>query len=99
MVFNRLVAGFGFGILFPMFCDRNVYLLIATSFLRPHLKFRMEQSKRHKDIAIRTDQLDSYLKDVFKSGLFFFLAAPFVFYRVYYKGEDIYGQTGQEEPD
>ena len=56
-------------------------------------------SKRHKDIAIRTDQLDSYLKDVFKSGLFFFLAAPFVFYRVYYKGEDIYGQTGQEEPD
>ena len=59
----------------------------------------MEQSQRHKDLAIRTDHLDAYLKDVFKSGLFFFLAAPFIFYRVYWLKEDIFNVYGNNSND
>ena len=55
MVFNRLASGFIAGLTFPMICNENVYLVIATSFLRPHLKYRMEAEKRNKNLAVRTD--------------------------------------------
>lgn len=72
-----------------MICNENVYLLIATSFLRPHLKYRMEAEKRNKNLAIRTDELDAYLKDIFKSAIFFFIVIGPVVYKTYIKNEEI----------
>ena len=90
MVFYGLAAGLVFGVTFPMYCDEYIYLFMASTFLRPHLKFKMEQEKRHKDLAIRVDHIDAYTRDIFKSFLFFTLAAPFIFYRVYWKREDLF---------
>ena len=54
MVFYGLAAGVVFGITFPMTCNEDIYLLLASSFLRPHLKWRIERAKQHKDLAIST---------------------------------------------
>ena len=89
MVFYRLASGLLAGLTFPMICNENVYLVIATSFLRPHLKYRMEAEKRSKNLAVRTDELDAYLKDIFKSALFFFIVIGPVLYKTYIKKEEI----------
>jgi hypothetical protein len=89
MVVYRLAAGLVAGLTIPLVCHENVYLVIATSFLRPHLKYRMDAEKRNKNLAIRTDELDGYLKDIFKSALFFFVIIGPVVYKTYVKGEDI----------
>lgn len=91
MVFNRLMAGFLAGITIPIVCHEQIYMVIATSFLRPHLKYRMDAEKRNKNLAVRTDELDSYLKDIFKSGVFFFLVIGPVLYQIYIKGNDLEG--------
>lgn len=87
MVFYRLASGLAAGLTIPMVCNENVYLVIATSFLRPHLKYRMDAEKRNKNLAVRTDELDAYLKDIFKSGIFFFIVIGPVLYKTYVKGE------------
>ena len=88
MVFYRLAAGFVFGVTFPMVCNESVYMLLATSFLRPHLKYRMNLATLDKDAALPSQFLDEYLADMFKSTVFFFFAAPMMMYKVYVKGED-----------
>lgn len=75
-----------------MVCDETIYMFLASSFLRPHLKYRQQQANRHKDLAISTDDLDRYMKDVFKSALFFVLASPWVFYKVYWEKTDIFDE-------
>jgi hypothetical protein len=87
MVFYRLASGLLAGLTIPVVCNENVYLVIATSFLRPHLKYRMDAEKRNKNLAVRTDELDAYLKDIFKSALFFLIVIGPVLYKVYVKGE------------
>lgn len=89
MVFNRLAAGFLCGVAFPMICHETIYMFLASSFLRPHLVYRQQQQHRHKDLAVSTDDLDRYLKDIFKSALFFVLASPWVFYKVYWQKVDV----------
>ena len=89
MVFYGLASGLLFGFSFPMICDEQIYLFLAATFLRPHLKFKLQQEKRHKDLALRADHLDAYTKDIFKSLLFFTLSAPFVFHKVYWKREGL----------
>jgi len=42
-------------------------------------------------LAVRTDELDAYLKDIFKSGVFFFLVIGPVLYQIYFKGTDLEG--------
>ena len=61
-------------------------MTIATSFLRPHMKYRMEAAKRHKNVAIKSESLDSYLYDVVTSAAFFFVMIGPVCYRTYVKG-------------
>ena len=97
MVFYRLASGLLAGLTIPVVCNENVYLVIATSFLRPHLKYRMDSEKRNKNLAVRTDELDAYLKDVFKSALFFFIVIGPVLYKVYVKGEaELFKQSESE---
>lgn len=92
MVFYGLASGLLFGLSFPMICDEQIYLFLAATFLRPHLKFKLQQEKRHKDLALRADHLDAYTKDIFKSLLFFTLSAPFVFHKVYWKREGLFDE-------
>ena len=90
MVFTRIAGGFVCGVGISFFAHENVYLTIATCFLRPHLKFRMDNAKRSKDLAIPAESLDSYLLDVGKSfALFWILIGP-VLYKTYYKKEDLF---------
>ena len=85
MVFIQLGLGLCTGIAFPMWCHENIYLTLATSFLRPHLKYRMEKDKCHEDLALSTHHLDCYVRDVIGSfGLFFAVIGP-VCYTTYFK--------------
>lgn len=97
MVFLRVAAGFAFGITFPMVCHENMYLLIATSFLRPHLKYRMDADARDKNLAISLDEVDSYLADVGKSFVLFWLLLGPAVYRTYWLKEDLLKETPQDE--
>lgn len=45
MVFNQLIAGCLVGMTIPHLVHQDVYMLIASSFLRPHLRFRIEKSR------------------------------------------------------
>jgi hypothetical protein len=55
--------GFVVGCAVPFLVNDMIYMTIANSFLRPHLKFRIERERLHKDQAVPTAMLDSYLKD------------------------------------
>jgi hypothetical protein len=80
MVFLRLGMGFVVGCAVPFLVNDMIYMTIANSFLRPHLKFRIERERLHKDQAVPTAMLDSYLKDVIGSFLLFFAAIGPVIY-------------------
>ena len=77
-----------------MFCHENLYLVIASSFLRPHLKYKIEAAKRHKDQAVSTHELDSYLKDIVKSFAFFWLVIGPTIYKTYYLKEELFPKDG-----
>lgn len=94
MVFFKFAAGLAFGVALPMCCHENIYLVIATSFLKPHLKYRIEAAKRHKDHAISTQELDSYFKDIFKSFIFFWVVIGPVLYKTYYLKEELFPKDG-----
>ena len=80
MVFTKLGLGFAVGMTIPFIVNDMIYMTIANSFLRPHLKFRIEREKMKKDLALPTYMLDSYIKDVVGSFLLFFLAIGPVVY-------------------
>ena len=85
MVFVRLGLGIFAGIAIPFMVKDMVYMTIANSFLRPHLRYIIERERIHKDRAVSTSLLDSYLKDVFGSFLLFFVAIGPVVYECYFK--------------
>jgi hypothetical protein len=85
MVFVRLGLGLFAGIAIPYMVKDMVYMTIANSFLRPHLRYIIERERIHKDRAVSTNLLDSYLKDVFGSFLLFFVAIGPVVYECYFK--------------
>ena len=68
-------------------------MFMASSLLRPHLAFRIQRSKMDKDAALTNEMLDSYLKDVLKSTLFFFFACPIMVYKIYIKKEEVFQET------
>jgi len=90
MVFFKFAAGLAFGVALPMYCHENLYLVIATSFLRPHLKYRIEAAKRTRDQATSTQELDSYFRDIFKSFALFWLVIGPVIYKTYYLKEELF---------
>ncbi len=85
MVFVRLGFGLFAGLAIPFMVKDMVYMTIANSFLRPHLRYIIERERLHKDKAVTTMMLDSYLKDVFGSFLLFFVAIGPVLYESYFK--------------
>ena len=85
MVFVRLGLGLFAGVAIPFLVKDMVYMTIANSFLRPHLRYIIERERIHKDRAVSTNLLDSYLKDVFGSFLLFFVAIGPVVYECYFK--------------
>ena len=85
MVFVRLGLGVCVGLVVPFMVKDMVYMTIANSFLRPHLRYRIERGLMHKDKAVTTGMLDSYLKDIFGSFLLFFVAIGPVVYECYFK--------------
>lgn len=85
MVFVRLGLGIFVGVAVPFMVKDMVYMTIANSFLRPHLKYRIERERLHKDKAVTTGMLDSYVKDVVGSFLLFFVAIGPVVYECYFK--------------
>lgn len=44
MVFIKFGLGFLVGVSVPFMVHNTVYMTIANSFLRPHLKFRIEKA-------------------------------------------------------
>ena len=97
MVFLRLGLGFVTGLTIPLLVHDNIYLTIASSFLRPHLRFRIEQSKLTKAHATQTETLDTYLKDVVGSFLLFFVAIGPVVYYTYFSNKLDKKMQGEEE--
>ncbi len=85
MVFYRLGAGFLFGLTVPFLVKDLVYMTIANAFLRPHLKYRLERERLHKDRAVSTKMLDNYVKDVFGSFLLFWVAIGPIVYEAYFR--------------
>lgn len=85
MVFLKLGLGLCTGIAVPFLVNEMTYMTIANSFLRPHLKYRIEREKLHKDKAVSTQMLDSYVKDVVGSFFLFFVAIGPVIYYSYFK--------------
>lgn len=49
MVFLRLGLGLASGIAIPFMVNDMVYMTIANSFLRPHLRFQIEREKLKKE--------------------------------------------------
>ena len=90
--FGKVLAGLTCGVTIPFIVHDNVYYAIATSFLSPHLKYHYERTHRNKDLAIPVESLDSYLKDIGKSFLFFWLIIGPTLYKTYYKGENMYNK-------
>jgi hypothetical protein len=80
MVFTRLGLGFIVGCAVPFFVNEMVYMTIANSFLRPHLRYQIERAKLKKEQAVSTYLLDSYVKDVVGSFFLFFVAIGPVVY-------------------
>lgn len=85
MVFLRWGLGFAVGCTVPFLVNEMVYMTIANSFLRPHLKFRVQMSRMDKNKAVTTEMLDAYVKDVVGSFLLFFVAIGPVVYQSYFK--------------
>ena len=95
MVFYRLGFGFFAGIAIPFMVKDMVYMTIANSFLRPHLKFRIEREQISKEKAVSVQMLDSYVKDVVGSFLLFFVAIGPVVYESYFKKKSVPGENGE----
>ena len=89
MGFGRLVLGFTTGIALPYMVHDNLYYAIATCFYLPHLTFAKKKAKLAKQQAIPLELLDSYLKDVGKSFLLFWLLLGPTLYKTYYTKENI----------
>lgn len=85
MVFLRLGLGFVVGVAVPFVVNDMVYMTIANSFLRPHLRYMVEREKLKKEQAVPTVLLDSYVKDVVGSFFLFFIAIGPVVYQSYFK--------------
>jgi hypothetical protein len=98
MVFYRLGFGLFAGIAIPFMVKDMVYMTIANSFLRPHLKFRIEREQISKEKAVSVQMLDSYVKDVVGSFLLFFVAIGPVVYENYFKKQKVLGEDGEPLP-
>lgn len=57
---------------------------MANAFVRPHLRLKMYLDNKHKDLALNTNFLDSYIKDVIGSFFVFFIAIGPTVYRAYF---------------
>jgi hypothetical protein len=95
MVFYRLGAGLICGLTLPFMVKDLVYMTLSNAFLRPHLKYRIERERLHKDQAVSTRMLDSYLKDIFGSFLIFWAAIGPVVYEAYFRKSEMTQQEKQ----
>jgi len=48
----RFATGLSLGFAIPMIAHENIYLTIATCFLRPHLKYQIGKEKRDRNRAV-----------------------------------------------
>jgi hypothetical protein len=91
MVFLKLSVGLLTGVTIPFLVNEMTYMTIANSFLRPHLKYRIQRDKIDKNRAVPTQMLDAYVRDVVTSFLMFFVVIGPVVYESYFKknGEEV----------
>ena len=72
-----------------MSCHHDVYMVISSCFVRPHLRYRKLKNQYYtEDHALDTKLLDMYLKDVFASFLLFWYAFPASIYKAHFKKEE-----------
>ena len=84
MVFNRLGAGFITGMFITCNAHEYVYMTIASCFVRPHWRFqKLKKERISKEMAVPTELLDSYVKDVLGSFALFWVIIIPVFYKAY----------------
>jgi hypothetical protein len=84
MVFNRLGAGFITGMFISCNAHEYVYMTIASCFVRPHWRFqKLKKERISKEMAVPTELLDSYVKDVLGSFALFWVIIIPVFYKAY----------------
>jgi hypothetical protein len=68
------------GIATPFFVDQDVYTHIADGFYRPHRNYAYIKSRKHKDEATNTGEIDDYIKDVVGSFIIFtFTIGPLLY--------------------
>ena len=95
--FGRVLFGLTCGITIPFVVHDNIYYAIATCFLTPHLKYHTEKTKRHHTMAIPVESLDTYVKDVGKSFLFFWFIIGPTLYKTYIKKEALFDPRDLDE--
>ena len=85
MVFNRLGAGFITGMFITCNAHEYVYYTIASCFVRPHWRFqKLKRERVAKEMAVPTELLDSYLKDVLSSFALFWIIIGPVCWKAYF---------------
>ena len=88
MVYIQFGAGLASGIFITMSCHKEVYDVIATCFVRPHMRYRKLKNQYYTDDhALDTKLLDMYVKDVLASFVLFWYAFPVSVYNAYFKRE------------
>ncbi|CDW72405.1 UNKNOWN [Stylonychia lemnae] len=85
----QALDGFVTGLTLPHFLSENVYMTLATCFLRPHLKFKEYLDNKPEDMALSTQVLDQYVKDTLTSFLKFFVIIGPVIYYTHIKKEEV----------
>ena len=85
MVFNRLGAGFITGMFITCNAHEYVYYTIASCFVRPHWRFqKLKRERVAKEMAVPTELLDSYVKDVLSSFALFWIIIGPVCWKAYF---------------
>lgn len=97
MVFFKLSVGLLTGVTIPFLVNEMTYMTIANSFLRPHLKFKIQRDNLEENKAIPTQMLDAYVKDAVGSFLMFFVVIGPVIYESYFKAKQAEAQAPKRE--
>ena len=92
MVFFKLSVGLISGVTLPFLVNEMTYMTIANSFLRPHLKFKIQRDNLEENKAVPTQMLDAYVKDVVGSFFMFFVVIGPVIYESYFKAKQAEAQ-------
>ena len=100
MVFVGLGFGLLCGMTFSFSVNRNIFVFTQASLLLPHYKYYEVRKSRGKYGATQSDEVEHYIKSIFKGIAFFTLFIGPAFYLTHVKKIDfIHGQNAGKDDD